>query len=348
MKYVVNSIIKYPEMEIQDVFKLVYQSEFGCGHLITNEERSYSLLMNEWNKDYGNKEEELFERIGGGYVRLYVEPAKALGVSPQLFQKIFVESVKKDKGTLEGFHLKVQKLIEGCNKKKFPFSESEIQSFLKQWEEDGRPLFRHSEKYRRVYKPSYRVVSEEYINMLSVIMKIQSALQLNDKVVIGIDGPCGAGKTTLAKRLADFYAVQVIHMDDFFLPPVLRSSERLAEPGGNIHYERFCQEVTSKIKLTTDFDYRVFSCRKMDFDGEVKIANKGIIIIEGSYSMHPLFDKIYDVRLYCDVDAEEQKIRIIKRNGLSMYKNFEEKWIPMEAKYFEVFNVKEKSDLIIK
>ena len=32
-------------------------------------------------------------------------------------------------------------------------------------------------------------------------------------------------------------------MDDFFLPMELRTAERLEEPGGNVHYERFSAEV---------------------------------------------------------------------------------------------------------
>ena len=39
--------------------------------------------------------------------------------------------------------------------------------------------------------------------------------------IIAIDGRCAAGKTTLAARLAKELGGDVIHMDDFFLPPAL-------------------------------------------------------------------------------------------------------------------------------
>lgn len=63
--------------------------------------------------------------------------------------------------------------------------------------------------------------------------------------------------------------------------------------------------------------------------------------------MHPLFSDIYDVKLFCTVDIEEQKERIIKRNGLDIYKTFEAKWIPMEKKYFKEFSIMEKCDVLI-
>ena len=65
--------------------------------------------------------------------------------------------------------------------------------------------------------------------------------------IIAIDGRCAAGKTTLAARLAKELGGDVIHMDDFFLPPALRTQERRSEPGGNVHYERFLTEVIPKL-----------------------------------------------------------------------------------------------------
>lgn len=186
-----------------------------------------------------------------------------------------------------------------------------------------------------------------------ILAEIDKLLKVKKKVIVGIDGPCGSGKTTLAQELAEFYKAQVIHMDDFFLPPALRTEERLSEPGGNIHYERFLQEVVANIKETDTFKYRIFSCRIMDYSGEAEIDlnsevhSNSIVIVEGSYSMHPLYDSIYDLKIFCDITSEEQKERIIKRNGLEVYKNFETKWIPMEKIYFKFFNIKEACHMIL-
>ena len=54
------------------------------------------------------------------------------------------------------------------------------------------------------------------------------------RAVIAIDGMAASGKSTLAARLAEELDGCVIHMDDFFLPPELRTQERLSSPGGNV------------------------------------------------------------------------------------------------------------------
>ena len=81
--------------------------------------------------------------------------------------------------------------------------------------------------------------------------------------IIAIDGRCAAGKTTLAARLAKELGGDVIHMDDFFLPPALRTQERRSEPGGNVHYERFLTEVIPKLASGQAFSYQRFDCSRM-------------------------------------------------------------------------------------
>ena len=67
------------------------------------------------------------------------------------------------------------------------------------------------------------------------------------RAVIAIDGMAASGKSNLAARLAEELDGCVIHMDDFFLPPELRTQERLSSPGGNVHYERFEAEAGEEI-----------------------------------------------------------------------------------------------------
>lgn len=157
--------------------------------------------------------------------------------------------------------------------------------------------------------------------------------------VIGIDGRCGAGKSTLAQRLSQIYNGGVIHMDDFFLPPSLRTTERLDEPGGNVHYERFINEVALPLrKSRATVSYRRFDCGIMDYSDEIKISTDNMVIIEGSYALHPKIEEhieIYNMKLFCTVDPELQKQRILARNGEDSYKNFRDKWIPMEERYFD-------------
>lgn len=166
-------------------------------------------------------------------------------------------------------------------------------------------------------------------------------------LVIAIDGRAASGKSTLAEQLSTLLEADVIHMDDFFLPPELRSEERLAEPGGNVHYERFCEEVLPYLNSPEVFSYRIFDCNRMDYNGDRGISNTQIRIVEGSYSHHPKFGTYADLFVFSDVHTEEQLRRIRLRNGEEKAQMFAKKWIPIEEQYFAAFRVAILADAIV-
>ena len=167
--------------------------------------------------------------------------------------------------------------------------------------------------------------------------------------LIAIDGMCGSGKTTLGNLLAKELNASLFHMDDFFLQSHQRTEKRLAEPGGNVDYERFKAEVLDHISDTDGVIFRPFSCKEWKLaDDPVTVPYHDIVILEGSYSHHPYFKDIYDVKIFLEISKEEQKKRIIGRDGNDRWPMFENKWIPMENKYFETFKIKENSHYITK
>lgn len=183
--------------------------------------------------------------------------------------------------------------------------------------------------------------------MKQLTEKIQLILTHKPNAVIGIDGSCASGKTTLAALLAKQFNAQVIHMDDFFLPPEMRTESRLLQAGGNIHYERFNSEVAAGLKSGSRFEYGVFSCKTSGIIGKKTITPESPIIIEGAYAMHPQIEDIYDLKVFVTVSAETQLKRIAARNGSDALEAFTSKWIPLENKYFSEYSIAEKCDCLI-
>lgn len=183
--------------------------------------------------------------------------------------------------------------------------------------------------------------------MNNLISIIRNLIKTKPNAIITIDGMCASGKTTLARHLSEKFGMQVIHMDDFFLPAEMRTPERLSLPGGNIYYERFNKEVIGPIINGTDFEYRIFSCFECGYTGTEKVCISKPIIIEGAYSTHPEIPDIYDLKIFSEISPEAQLRRIEKRNGADALKIFKEKWIPFENRYFEAFSVKGKCSLTI-
>ncbi len=167
-------------------------------------------------------------------------------------------------------------------------------------------------------------------------------------IIIAIDGRCASGKTTLAAELSKKYDCNVIHMDDFFLRPEQRTAERLSMPGENIDHERFLEEVLLPLRSGKDFSYRPYDCKNGELGEPILVKAKPVNIVEGSYSCHNNLCEYYDYRIFMTIDENEQMKRIISRNGREAAKVFEEKWIPLEEKYFEAFDIKEKCELILK
>ena len=168
------------------------------------------------------------------------------------------------------------------------------------------------------------------------------------KIIIAIDGMTGSGKTTLSKELSQMFDdAPIFHADDFFLLPELRTEERLKEPGGNIHYERMKKEIIDPLingKINDIIKYKPFNCRIQDFGEEKSLKINKINIVEGSYSLNPYFGKYYDFSVFLKINDKEQIERLTKRTP-KMINNFINKWIPLEKKYHEAFNLFEKCDI---
>lgn len=177
---------------------------------------------------------------------------------------------------------------------------------------------------------------------------IKVALEREKTINIAIDGPCAAGKTSLAKELACAFDTRIIAMDDFFLPKELRTKKRYARPGGNVHYERFLTEIAPHLTRSTQgpISYKRFDCNKMDYTQPIVLPFKPLTIVEGSYSMHKTLRDLYDIKVLLTIDPTQQESRLLQREGKERFAEFQAKWIPLEMIYFEDAKLKEICDFI--
>lgn len=184
--------------------------------------------------------------------------------------------------------------------------------------------------------------------MDKIITAVQNTINKKSNSIIAIDGPCASGKTTLAKLIAENTGAQIIHMDNFFLPPEMRTAKRLSQAGGNIHYERFNAEVTKGIESCKEFVYGAFSCKEGAIISTINISPHKPVIVEGSYALHPKIGLQYDLKIFVEADYETRLERILCRNGKDALEIFKTKWIPLEDKYFREFEIRSNCDVIRK
>jgi uridine kinase len=181
---------------------------------------------------------------------------------------------------------------------------------------------------------------------LFVQQEIDRLLARKPQIIVAIDGNCTAGKTTLANQLAANYDCNIFHMDDFFLRPEQRTVERFTEIGGNVDYERFNEEILLPLKSGKPFFYRPFDCSTFQLTDPVAVNPKKLNIIEGTYSLHPYFGKVHDLKILLTITTELQRERVLRRPAF-LHKRFFEEWIPMENRYFDGFAISANSHITI-
>lgn len=169
---------------------------------------------------------------------------------------------------------------------------------------------------------------------------------LKGQVVIAIDGPCGGGKTSIAKKINEELSYNILHMDDFYLPFDKRDKNWTNIIAGHMDFDRLIQNVLIPYKEKKKTNYISYDCHSDKFLQEIYLDLDKFLVIEGSYSTHTVLKQYVDVKIYVDIDREEQIKRLTKRNPKVVDK-FLSMWVPFEDRYFEELKIKENSDLII-
>lgn len=337
----------YPQMQLQDAVKLLYQNEFGGGHLIPDPAVSLRRLQEECAGLRKKTDRVRMESIGNGLCRLYLEGLEASGVSVETVNRMFVAGSREIVGDVTAFEEKCAVLLRMCGQGEFPWKKEEAEAYLADCRAKGYPPVSHSEIYRQAYEPAYRVVQEKYCRGWEIIQKIEEIRRQKPVVRIALEGNSGAGKSTLSGVLQELYDCNLFHMDDFFLPIAEKTAERLAQPGGNVDYERFAEEVLVPLQKGEIFSYRPFECWRQALGEPIRVEPKPMTVVEGVYSCHPHFGAPYDLKIFLRVEPEEQRRRILQRNGEEMLRRFTEEWIPLENAYFEAFSVADACDRIV-
>lgn len=176
------------------------------------------------------------------------------------------------------------------------------------------------------------------------LQALENSLHQKERTVVGIDGRCGAGKSTFADLLCRNYGAALIHTDHFFLPPALRTAERMQTPGANVHYERFLEEVGQGLAQGGTFRYRRFDCSRMEYAGWIEIPASHLIVAEGAYTLREDLRSLFDLTVFLSVSPAEQRRRLLAREGAERFARFEQCWIPLEEQYIAASQVSETAD----
>ena len=149
----------YPLMQPTDAVKLIYQNEFGGGHLIRDEKSCLGYQRRDYAALEKNANAPLTEEIGNGILRVNLAAVQAQDL--ERLGKVFIRSAMDHTGTLDSFLQKLEVLRQLTREGVFCFDMQGLEAYLCPYEKAGYPMVSHSETYRQNYHPAYRVVLEK-------------------------------------------------------------------------------------------------------------------------------------------------------------------------------------------
>lgn len=150
-----------PRLEIQDAYKLLYQSVFGVGHIIRSGGQAFECLKRELDTiDLRlQPQEELVENIslGGNAVRVNLRPFARLGLEVEKLFAAMKLSAEKNRGTMDEFQRVWSDFGSLVRSGAFGFDLQKFKEFARFARDNKYPVVHHSHAYSRIYAPSYRV-----------------------------------------------------------------------------------------------------------------------------------------------------------------------------------------------
>jgi hypothetical protein len=150
----------YPQLQIRDIWKFLYQSAFGCEHLLS----SCAKVRERIEAEYASVPRDaapLVEELDGDYCRVHLSCLNG-GLSAETLGEWFCLSAKKEPCGMARLQQMLATAHDLVREGKLPFSEADFSAALASWAAEGYPAVRHSEAFGKAYRPAYRVVAREY------------------------------------------------------------------------------------------------------------------------------------------------------------------------------------------
>lgn len=176
---------------------------------------------------------------------------------------------------------------------------------------------------------------------MELIAALSDLCKDKDRSIIAIDGPAGAGKTTLAHELYLAFSpnrsVQVIHMDDLY-------------DGWD---NALTQDLSKVLKYIVDqhiaksaAKIRRYNWSTSSFGDIETLPLSELLILEGVGSADIEIQDQLAAVIWMEIEPEDGLNRVIDRDGQQVADQMK-KWLTTQEKYFSQHSTREKADFIL-
>lgn len=176
------------------------------------------------------------------------------------------------------------------------------------------------------------------MQLINALTEITSAV---DQPIIAIDGPAGAGKTTLAQTislaLSLHMSTTVIHMDELY-------------PGWEkalgVELTETLTWLTQSHKAKKPLKYSSFNWAINQFNASHVVDSTQLLILEGVGSAQRPIEGSLVTSIWLDLDPQIGFQRVIERDGAIITAEMT-KWLAMQEQHFAADQTKERCEFLL-
>ena len=151
----------HPRLQPMDMIKFLYQSTFGAEHLLKETDYAKRMFDEEWEQTPANNQ-PLTEPLFQGYVRVNIGACKFQNLDKNVVWTAFWKTATVRSGKDDTYFWKLTDWVtEAFEQLPFAFSKDEWTDTVQEYMNNGVVAVHHSQMYRTLYQPAYRVIQQE-------------------------------------------------------------------------------------------------------------------------------------------------------------------------------------------
>lgn len=195
-----------------------------------------------------------------------------------------------------------------------------------------------------------------------LLRHVTSVLRHRSRVLVAIDGPDAAGKTTLADDLATRWPLPVVRasIDSFHHPREVRMRRGPLSPEGyyrdSFDLDRFVGDLLEPFRagatdlVTGVFDHRHEAAADASVSG---IPATAVLVVDGVFLLRPELRDRWDVSVYLDIPPEETlrraRIRDVELFGsvAEVDQRYTARYLPGQALYRAEADPQSYADFVV-
>jgi len=159
-RIIAGQFVRYPRMEPQDVYKLVFQAAMGSRHAGLDSAMAAAWLEREIASLAVGPEEPVLDTISadGRMVRVNLRPYFSAGGSRGALLSAFVRTAREYRGSTSELRRGLADVERMAAAGLIPLPHVGLHAYFARMRARGYPAVEHSAAYEAAYHPAYRVV----------------------------------------------------------------------------------------------------------------------------------------------------------------------------------------------